>query len=168
LASRLGEIKLIMRSGEDSEQVKISPMGAGEMLGINMKTTRPIEKPDAESGFNNWLKVVQDALKRNAAQKATAKAEELPRYSMRVRTGAESTDVLLIASAGSSGQLGDDWAWTATNLPPRGRSGPDMNLTKTVSTLPATNAEAAAIPAAKPQGPPALPPLKTSEPLLDR
>jgi pilus assembly protein CpaB len=135
LASQLGTIRLILRSAEDNEQLKSNPMTAHELLGAYGGANRAKENPQAadEGGFNKWAEMMKNALKRSANTNQEPKPPEQARYIMRVRTGPEVSDVLMVANSGAS----DEAAWTAMNLPSRAKSGPEERNVRPVDAAPA-------------------------------
>jgi pilus assembly protein CpaB len=126
LASQLGTIRLILRSGEDSEQPKTIVMTAHELLGAFGGSDRGKENPMEanEKRFLEWAEMIKKTLQKNAkAESAGNRArEEEQRFTMRVRTGAEVNDVLLINNSGVQGLPGDEGAWTATGMGPSVRT----------------------------------------------
>jgi len=164
LASQLGTIRLVLRSAEDTEQTKISPLNAHELLGAAGGADRRKENPAGadQEYFNKFLQTVQAALKSSAAvhNVAPSRSIEPPRYTMRVRSGTDVSDVVMIANAGSSGFSGADEVWTATNVPARNASGADNPLVKAVET--ATTSGTASTSPAKPHSEPSQPILKVN------
>ena len=121
LASQLGSIRLILRSGEDSEQPKTTVMTAHEMLGTYGGGNRGKENPAEtnEKRFLEWAEMIQKTLRENAKVAPTVtRASEEQRFTMRVRSGAEVNDVLLVNNSCVRGLPGDEGAWTATGMSP--------------------------------------------------
>ena len=134
LASQLGTIRLILRSGEDSEQTKDDPLSARKLLGGIGGTNRGIENRDkpGEDGFDKWVNAVKKALEtantaKNTNKPAPSQPEEPSHFTMRLRTADTFNDVILTANAGLNG-FGDDGSWTATNLPTLTKSSADVHL----------------------------------------
>ena len=127
LASQLGTIRLILRSGEDSEQPKTVAMTAHEMLGAYGGGDRAKENP-IEAEREAFQGVGRDDLGRRlrenakAARQATAAPKSrnaLPCGSARARRSATSC---LTNNSGVQGLPGDEGTWTATGMGPS-RSG---------------------------------------------
>ncbi len=119
LASQLGSIRLILRSGEDSEQPKTTVMTAHEMLGTSGGGNQGKENStDAnEKRFLEWAEMIQKTLRENAkTDPIKTRASDEQRFTMRVRSGAEVNDVLLVNNSGVRGMPGDEGAWTATGM----------------------------------------------------
>ena len=68
LASQLGTIRLILRSGDDSEQPKTAAMTAHELLGACGGGDRAKENPIAadEKRFLEWAEMIRKTLRENA------------------------------------------------------------------------------------------------------
>ncbi len=165
LASQLGTIRLVLRSAEDTEQTKISPLNAHELLGAAGGSDRRKENPGGadQEVFNKFFQTVQAALKSGAAASKAAtpnRAIEPPRYTMRVRSGPDVSDVVMTASAASSEFSGDEEVWTTANVPARNTSAADSPLAKAVETT-TTSGTASASPA-KPHNEPSQPILKVN------
>jgi pilus assembly protein CpaB len=162
LASQLGSIRLILRSAEDSVQIKSKPLSARELLGGGSTANRDLENSEEKNvkEFGKWFAMMKAVLKSNAApsRPSPLRPEEPAKYTMRVRLGADSSDVLMIANAGANGFLGDDATWTAMNLPTQSKPSPEGPAAKAVEALPVVNS--ALGPAAKPQG-------ETPQPVLN-
>ncbi len=120
LASQLGMIRLILRSGEDSEQPKTLAMTAHELIGAAGGSDRAKENPneDNEKRFQKFADDIRKMLRENAKADpaGTPASEEPQRFTMRVRSGAEVNDVLLINNSGVQGLPGDEGAWTVTGM----------------------------------------------------
>ena len=94
LASQLGTIRLILRSGDDTEQTKDDPLSARKLLGGFGATNRNIENRDKQgddAGFDKWFHLVKSALEtanasKNASKQALAQPEEPAHFTMRLRT----------------------------------------------------------------------------------
>ena len=134
LASQLGQIRLILRSGEDSEQTKDDPLSARKLLGGIGATNRPIENKDKQNdeGFDKWYGLVKSALEKantptNPKGQVSAQPEESAHFTMRCRTGENVNDVILTANPGLPG-FADDGSWTATNLPPPSKPSPEAHV----------------------------------------
>jgi Flp pilus assembly protein CpaB len=126
LASQLGTIRLILRSGDDTEQVKYDSVRARELLGGLTGANREMEnrkKADNEV-FDMWFKMVKKSLESTSGKTASAnpsrhaaRVDDMPHYKMTLRLGSENpSDVILTANVGPNG-VADDAAWTATSLP---------------------------------------------------
>jgi hypothetical protein len=143
LASQLGMIRLILRSGEDSEQPKTVAMTAHELLGASGGSDRGKENPlaDGQKKFMEWAEQMRKMMREDAkATSAEARATESPRrFTMRVRAGVEVSDVLLINNSGVQGLPGDEGAWTATGISPslHSKASGDSHGSKPVETGPA-------------------------------
>jgi len=127
LASQLGSIRLILRSGDDSEQPKTTVMTAHEMLGTYGGGDRGKENQNQaaanEKRFLEWAEMIQKTMRENAkAEPAKTRAAEGQSYTMRVRSGAEVNDVLLVKNSDVRGLSGDEGAWTATGMNPSSRT----------------------------------------------
>ena len=119
LASQLGMIRLILRNNEDNEQPRTVVMTAHELLGVNSGSDRAMEDPIAaeKERFRKWaaqMRKMMQETKVAAEKKQEVSAPQ--RFVMRVRTGAEVSDVLLINNAAVQGL--DDGTWTATGMGP--------------------------------------------------
>ncbi|MEI8371893.1 MAG: Flp pilus assembly protein CpaB [Planctomycetota bacterium] len=128
LASQLGSIRLILRSAEDSEQPKTTVMTAQEMLGTSGGGNRGKENStDAnEKRFQDWAETIRKTMRENTiAQPTGTRASEGQSYTMRVRSGAEVNDVLLVKNSEVRGLPGDEGAWTATGMNPSLRTKPN-------------------------------------------
>ena len=68
----------------------------------------------------------------NTSRPAAAKPREPEHFTVRVRTGPDVTDVLLVANQDLTGLPGDDGVWTAANLPPQSKP-----TTETLAVKPA-------------------------------
>ena len=93
LASQLGSIRLILRSGEDNEQPQTVAMTAHELLGASGGSDRSKENPlDAEKKrFLEWAENIRKTLRENAKAAPPLPSEEPPRFTMRIRSGPRST-----------------------------------------------------------------------------
>jgi hypothetical protein len=145
LASQLGQIRLILRSGEDSEQPKSIVMTAHELLGAYGGGNRATENPTAsgEKRFLDWAEQMRKMMREDAkAAPAKTRAADAPQrcFTMRVRAGTEVNDVLLINTSSIQGLPGDDGAWTATGMAPssHGKATGDPRGSKPVEIGPAT------------------------------
>jgi pilus assembly protein CpaB len=141
LASQLGTIRLILRSGDDSVQTKDDPLSARKLLGGIVGNNRPIENPDREDdGFGAWFRNVKKKLASTGTTKQSpGQHEELApdTFTMRMRTADTFNDVILTANVGPNGQhAGDDAAWTATNLPAPSKSAPDTHVPVSTNVAP--------------------------------
>ena len=120
LASQLGTIRLILRSGDDSEQPKTRDMTAREMLGAFGGSDRKKEDPKGadDEKFRKWADMIKQSLRSAAKPEPVGISvrEEPQRFTMRVRSGAEVSDVLLTNNSSVQGLPGDEGAWTATGL----------------------------------------------------
>ncbi len=146
LASQLGSIRLILRSGDDAEQTKIADMTFREMLGAHDGSDRAKEKPEEADAkrFKAWADMMRKAMQ-NARATPNRQAEEPERFKMRIRAGAEVSDVLLTANSGVHGLPGDEGTWTAVGMGPvsHGKANPDTHP----STKPGDAGPAALLPA---------------------
>jgi pilus assembly protein CpaB len=154
LASQLGSIRLILRSGDDSEQPKTAVMTAHELLGAAGGANRGKESPvdRDEKRFMDWAEMVRKTLRENAkAQPAGTRPTEEPlRFTMRVRSGVDVSDVLLTHNS-AQGIADGEGSWTATGM---------ATSTRTRSNDQARGAKPAeASPAVPPAG--MTPPLKS-------
>lgn len=141
LASQLGTIRLILRSGDDSETPKSLPMTAHELIGAYGASDRPKENQvdKNEKDFMRWAEDVRKKLQENAKDPVKARsAEEERRFTMRIRNGVEVNDVVLINNSAVQGLPGDEGAWTTTGLVPSARSkaGADTHPAKSVDVMP--------------------------------
>src|SRR5208282_2970754 len=138
LASQLGTIRLILRSGEDSEQPKTVAMTAHELLGVNGAGDRRLENPidSKEKKFLEWADKIKDTLRRSAKADPAKidRNENEQRFTMRVRAGVEVSDVLLVNNSSVQGMPGDEGAWTATGMGPsvRAKASTDTHGPKTL------------------------------------
>ncbi len=139
LASQMGTIELILRSGEDSEQPKTPDMTFREMLGAYGGGDRAQENPiEAErKKFMEWAENLRKTLREKAKEPAKSGAEE-ERFTMRVRSGPAVSDVLLVNNSGVRG-MGDEGIWTATGMGPsvQGKATADTRGPKSMDVGPA-------------------------------
>jgi len=159
LASQLGTIRLIMRSGEDKDQPKTAAMTAHELLGAYGGADRAKENAAAggEKRFLEWAQQMRNML-REEAKAASAKsgpAESSQRFLMRVRAGAEVSDILLINNSGVQGSSSDEGAWTPMGTSPTLHSKPsgDAHGAKPAEVSPAALPAGPTVPN-KTDGPP--------------
>jgi pilus assembly protein CpaB len=126
LASQLGSIRLILRSSEDSEQPASSPIGGHEMLGFSGGADR--SKEDREKAekerFDKWAGEIRKMLKESAKDPANSNDNEHEKFTMRIRAGAEVSDVVMVNNSSVQGMSGDEGVWTVTGLVPRSHSKP--------------------------------------------
>ena len=153
VASQLGSIRLILRSADDNEQPKTGVMTAQDLLGAFGGSDRAAEDPNAanEKRFQEWAEKIKEMLRENAKTKpAETPASEEQRFTMRVRTGADVNDVLLINNSNVQGLPGDEGSWTATGLGAivRNKSNPDTRGPKPDEAGPAAPPAAQAPPKA--------------------
>ncbi len=164
LASQLGQIRLILRSGEDQEQTKIADMTFREMMGgAHAGGDRKLENLKAanDERFQKWADTVRKMLAEKA-KAANGSAQEPQRFTMRVRSGPEVNDVLLIANSGVQGMPGDEGVWTATGLGSISHAGARNSGSATSDT----HAKPVAVgPAALPTGPTATPTTRSANTL---
>ncbi|MGO9109694.1 MAG: Flp pilus assembly protein CpaB [Thermoguttaceae bacterium] len=126
LAGEMGRIRLILRSPDDSGQPKTTVITSDDLLcdtGFGFGGgDRAKEDPAAanEKRFQEWAEKVKQMLRENAKANPPTRprASEEQRFTMRVRTGAEVNDVLLINNSGVQGMPGEEGAWTATGMVP--------------------------------------------------
>jgi pilus assembly protein CpaB len=161
LSNQLGSIRLVMRSSEDSEQLKTPDMTARELLGAFGGSDRAKENPDEanEKRFKEWADTIRKSLRENAKADTTGnRPREHEQYKMRVRLGTDVNDVLLTNNSGVQGLPGDEGAWTVTGMGPssHGKAGPDNRASKPADAGPAGPA-AGSKPSADTTGPPAKP-----------
>jgi pilus assembly protein CpaB len=119
LASQLGSIRLILRSGDDNDQPKTGVMTAQDLLGAGGGSDRTAEDPNAanEKRFQEWAEKIKQMLRENAKTAPTeTRANDEQRFTMRIRTGADVNDVLLINNSSVQGLPGDEGSWTATGM----------------------------------------------------
>ncbi len=114
LASQLGTIRLILRSGEDSEQTKDDPLSARKLLGGIGGTNRGMESKQ-DDGFDKWFHLVKTALEKANAPKITNNArspepEEPAHFTMRLRTADTFNDVNFDV------QCRPEWIWRRWQL----------------------------------------------------
>ena len=95
LASQLGQIRLILRSGEDSEQPKSIVMTAHELLGASAAAIERQENPTAsgEKRFLDWAEQMRKmhAGGRQSRPRQNPRRRAPQRFTMRVRAGPRST-----------------------------------------------------------------------------
>jgi pilus assembly protein CpaB len=123
LASQLGMIRLILRNNDDNEQPKTAVMTAHELLGVNGRNDRALEDPIAaeKERFRKWAEQMRKMMQETkVAGEKKPEADAPQRFVMRVRTGADVSDVLLINNAAVQGL--DDGTWTATGMGPSTRA----------------------------------------------
>jgi pilus assembly protein CpaB len=145
LASQLGTIRLILRSGDDSEQTKNKELSARELLGGIGSTNREMEgqKKSDDEGFDKWFHLVKSALEtantskntNNKNKQTRSQPEEPAHFTMRCRAGENVNDVILTANAGSNGFV-DDGSWTATNLPTLSKPAVDAHVPVSTNVSP--------------------------------
>ena len=158
LASQLGMIRLILRSGEDADQPKTNVMTAHELIGAYGGSDRRKENPivDNEKRFQEWAKQMQDMMRADA-RTAPSKAgltDSPQRFFMRVRAGIDVSDVQLINNSAVRGL--DDGTWTVTGIVPssHGKANGDSHGSKPIEAAPAM-----------PPAGPAMPPKPESDSL---
>jgi len=149
LASQLGSIRLIMRSGDDKDQPKTAPMTAHELLGAYGGGDRAKEKSgeDGEKRFKEWAEQMRKMLKEEA-KAAPAKPDAAPSsesFKMRVRAGADVNDVILTKNPVVGGMDGDEETWSFTGTGPSSR-GKDVRIAKPAEVGPASLPAGAALP----------------------
>ncbi len=145
LASQLGQIRLILRSGEDSEQTKDDPLSARKLLGGIGSTNRGMENRDKQGddgSFDKWFHLVKSALEKantptGTKGQSSSQPEELAHFTMRCRTGENVNDVILTANPGLPG-FADDGSWTATNLPPPSKPNAEAHVPISAIVAPVT------------------------------
>ena len=118
LASQLGTIRLILRSGEDNDNAKVADMTFGQMMGFRSGGNRAKEDPlkEQEKRFQTWMAMIRKTLEQKAKAAPAAEGPDPQRFVMRVRLGTDVNDVLLSANSGVRGMPGDEGAWTATGM----------------------------------------------------
>jgi pilus assembly protein CpaB len=140
LASQLGTIRLILRSGDDTEQTRLDSFGASKLFsgfGSSNRERDGQKKPDDE-GFNTWFKLVKSALANSAVKPPAVNSNpgqpapaiqivEPPHYTIRIRTGDGFNDVILTENISPNSSLGDG-TWTATNLPTVSKSSAETHI----------------------------------------
>ena len=181
LASQLGTIRLILRSGEDSEQPKTVAMTAHELLGAFGGGDRAKENPDeaSEKRFLEWAEQMRKTMREDGqgrprqSRRSRCSRSALPCGCDGWRMGRPNVnDVLLINNSGVQGLPGDEGAWTATGMGPssHGKADGDPHGSKPVEIGPrrrspagpaappksATDSVAAAFQAGKLRGQPAV------------
>jgi hypothetical protein len=141
----------VLRSSDDNEEAKTKPVSARELVGAAGSGNREKENPlDAnEQRFKEWANVIRDTLKSNAKTPAENPSGPPEQFTMRVRTGADVTDVLLVGGAPVQGLPDQDGRWTATNLPTRTRPA-DKEEAKPAATVPPADPTSSPGRAAKP------------------
>jgi pilus assembly protein CpaB len=143
LASQLGTIRLILRSGDDVEQTKNEPLSARKLLSGFGGSTHDLEnrKKPGDDGFNEWFNVVKQALQKSATTSASrpsfAHHDDPAHFNMRIRTADTFNDVILTANTDQNG-LGEDSSWTATNLPTLSKPSTDTHVPISTSVAPVT------------------------------
>jgi pilus assembly protein CpaB len=150
LASQLGTVRLILRSGDDTEQTKLDSFGASKLFSGLGRTNREIEnqKKKSDEQFDSLLKVIKTALaapaakphagSSNSGRSTSNPVEEAAHYTMRFRNGDTVSDVVLTANIGANGLVSDDSPWTASNLPtPSKSSTADMHVPISTNVAPA-------------------------------
>ncbi len=164
LAGQLGTILLIMRSGEDRDQLKTREMAAHELMGSSGGADRAKEDPNEanEKRFKEWADAIRKTLRENAQvdPNKPKPLEATERFTIRVRMGTEVNDVLLVKNSGVQ-SLADEGAWTATGLGPplHARAQADPQPSRSAETAPAaTPPSAAAQPKVQPDS--QLPPTR--------
>ena len=168
LASQMGTIRLILRSATDDEQPKTVVMTAHELLGVNGGGNRALEDPgkELEKRFQAFAEEIRRKLREDAKTDPVraSSGEEPLRYTMRVRMGAEVSDVMLINNSGVQGLPGDEGAWTATGMGPSLRTKASLDThTKPAETGPAV-VPPSATPPPKSSADSLLPPAKPGSP----
>jgi hypothetical protein len=116
-------IRLILRNNDDNEQPKTAVMTAHELLGVNGRNDRALEDPIAaeKERFRKWAEQMRKMMQETkVAGEKKPEADAPQRFVMRVRTGADVSDVLLINNAAVQGL--DDGTWTATGMGPSTRA----------------------------------------------
>lgn len=167
LASSLGTIRLILRGADDKQTTKQRSMSARELLGASGASDREKEKASKDDGFGSWLAVMKKALAANGntSRPAPVKPREPERFMVRVRSGADVTDVQLVANQDLTGLASDDGVWTPVNLPPQSKSATETRAIKPADASQAAPTSPGNPPggSTKPQDKP-LPPLKINTP----
>ena len=89
LASQLGSIRLILRSGDDNDQPKTAVMTSRDLLGAGGGSDRAEEDPNAanEKRFQEWAEMIKKTMRENA--KTAPHGPTARRCSSDLRCGSE-------------------------------------------------------------------------------